>query len=111
MVKAFYIPQKGDLVWLDFEPQKGKEIKKRRPALVLSPKEYNKHGLMLACPISSREKNYPFEVKIKGEVNGVILADSIKSLDWKERNASFIAVAPKETLLQVLALISVLLKP
>lgn len=107
-----YVPQRGDLVWLDFEPQKGKGIKKRRPALVLSPKEYNKHGLMLACPISSKAKNYPFEVKIKSpEINGVILADSIKSLDWKERNAAFITPATKETLLEVLALISVLLKP
>jgi len=106
-----YIPSKGDLIWLDFNPQTGKERMKRRPALVLSPQEYNKHGLALVVPITSKAKCYPFEVKIESEkVNGVALADSIKSLDWKERNAEFVGTVSKEELLNVLKLLSVLLK-
>ncbi len=65
-----YIPEKGDIVWLDFEPQKGKEIKKMRPALILSPKNYNLHGLAIACPITSKIKGYPFEVEIKNDKPG-----------------------------------------
>lgn len=106
-----YTPSKGDLIWLDFNPQAGKEIMKRRPALVLSPQEYNKHGLMLAVPITSKAKGYPFEVKINNDkIGGVALADSIKSLDWKERNAEFAGTASKEELFEVLKLLSVLLK-
>ncbi|MEN9782384.1 MAG: ppGpp-regulated growth inhibitor ChpA/MazF [Pseudomonadota bacterium] len=84
---------------------------KRRPALVLSPQEYNKHGTLLAVPITSKEKGYPFEVKIVNDkISGVALADSIKSLDWKERNAEFICTASQYELLEVLKLLSVLLK-
>jgi len=107
-----YIPEKGDIVWLDFEPQKGKEIKKMRPALILSPKEYNLHGLAIACPITSKVKGYPFEVKIKNdEIEGAVLADHVKNLDWTERKAKFIAQASREEMLNVLKLIGVLLKP
>ena len=107
-----FIPSKGDLIWLDFNPQSGKEIMKRRPALVLSPQEYNKHGLALVVPIASKKKGYPFEVKIESEkVSGVALADAIKSLDWKERNAEFAGIASKEELLETLKLLSILLKP
>ena len=107
-----FIPSKGDLIWLDFNPQSGKEIMKRRPALVLSPQEYNKHGLALVVPITSKKKGYPFEVKIESEkVSGVALADAVKSLDWKERNAEFAGTASKEDLLETLKLLSILLKP
>lgn len=106
-----YTPNKGDLIWIDFDPQVGKEITKCRPALVLSPAEYNKHGLALVVPITSKEKGYPFEVKIKSEkVNGVILADAIKSLDWQERKAEFAGVVSKEKLLEVLKLLGLLLR-
>jgi mRNA interferase MazF len=109
--KSKYIPSKGDLIWLDFNPQAGREIMKRRPALVLSPQAYNKHGLILAVPITSKAKGYPFEVKINNDkIGGVALADAIKSLDWKERNAEFAGTASKEELLEVLKLLSVLLK-
>jgi mRNA interferase MazF len=85
---------------------------KRRPALVLSPQEYNKDGLALVVPITSKKKNYPFEVKIESEkVRGFALADAIKSLDWKERNAEFAGIASKEELLETLKLLSILLKP
>ena len=107
-----FIPSKGDLIWLDFNPQSGKEIMKRRPALVLSPQEYNKHGLALVVPITSKKKGYPFEIKIESEkVGGLALADAVKSLDWKERNAEFAGIASKEELLETLKLLSILLKP
>ena len=107
-----YIPLKGDVVWLDFNPQIGKEITKRGPALILSPQEYNKHGLAIAAPITSKAKGYPFEVVIKNkQIEGVVLADAVKNLDWKERNAKFITSVSSEDLLEVLKLLSLLLKP
>jgi len=88
-----YVPQRSDIIWLDFTPQKGHEQAGRRPALVLSPHQYNrKTGLALCCPITSRIKNYPFEVLLPTNitVTGVVLADQMKSLDWQKRNATFI---------------------
>ncbi len=85
-----YIPERGDIVWLDFDPQAGHEQAGRRPAFVLSPAAYNRTtGLMLCCPITSQVKGYPFEVAIAGtaKVRGVILADQVKSLDWQARRA------------------------
>ena len=96
-----YTPARGDVIWLSFNPQSGHEQSGHRPAIVVSPKEYNeKAGLALCCPITSRVKDYPFEVRIiiKNKIDGVILSDQIKSLDWKERQAKYIAAAPKETL-------------
>jgi mRNA interferase MazF len=94
MVK--YIPNRGDVVWLEFDPQKGNEIKKTRPAFVISPHSYNaKTGLALFMPITSQIKGYPFEVKIEIEGNpSVILCDQIRSLDWKSRRANFITQLP-----------------
>lgn len=91
MVKV-YTPERGDYIWLNFDPQAGHEQKGRRPALVLSHFAYNKKvGLAICCPITSQEKGYPFEVKIKtSKLDGVILADQIRNLDWKARNAEFI---------------------
>jgi mRNA interferase MazF len=88
-----YIPDRGDAVWLDFNPQSGHEQAGRRPALVISPKAYNqKVGLALFCPITSHDKGYPFEVAIpaNAKVKGVILCDQIKSLDWRARNSALI---------------------
>jgi mRNA interferase MazF len=84
---AAYVPDAGDIVWLDFSPQSGHEQAGRRPAVVLSPAAYNRFGLMLCCPMTTRVKGYPFEVSIAGDRGGVVLADQIKSLDWKVRNA------------------------
>lgn len=87
-----YIPQRGDIVWVEFDSSLGSEIKKTRPALVVSPHSYNaKVGLALLCPITSHKKGYPFEVDLalKGKVEGVVLSDQIKSLDWKARNVKF----------------------
>lgn len=110
MVKH-YIPQKGDLVWLDFTPQSGHEQSGRRPAIVLSPSEYNeKTGLGIFCPLSSREKGYPFEVKIRNKkISGVILSDHIKSLDWASRNAELISNVSDSELEEVLEKIKVLI--
>ena len=104
MVKQGYIPNAGDVVWLTFDPQAGHEQRGRRPALVLSPRTYNaKTNLALMCPITSQVKDYPFEVAITGAggVEGVVLADQIKSLDWKARRAEFAATGDEELLSQV----------
>ncbi len=88
-----YIPDRGDIVWINFNPQAGHEQAGRRPALILSPKNYNsKVGLAILCPITSKRKGYPFEVQIpKGlPTSGVILSDQAKSMDWKIRNIEFI---------------------
>lgn len=83
-----YIPEAGDIVWLDFDPQSGHEQAGHRPALVISPATYNgRTGLMLCCPLTSQIKNYPFEVDISGSRRNVALADQIKNLDWRARNA------------------------
>ncbi|MFK3712890.1 endoribonuclease MazF [Leclercia adecarboxylata] len=83
-----YIPEAGDIVWLEFDPQSGHEQAGHRPALVISPATYNgRTGLMLCCPLTSQIKNYPFEVVISGSRRNVALADQIKNLDWRARNA------------------------
>ena len=106
-----FIPGPGDLVWLEFTPQAGHEQAGRRPALVVSAKDYNrKTGLALFCPVTSKAKGYPFEVELAGApADGVILADQIKSLDWQARKARPIATAPPEVLEEVLAKLTALL--
>lgn len=108
-----YIPQRGDIVWIDLDPSQGSEIKKTRPALVISPSNYNeKVGLALLCPITSHKKGYPFEVELsaKGSVKGVILSDHIKSLDWKVRNARFEEKIDTWILTEVIEKLSVLIE-
>ena len=107
-----YIPARGDVIWLSFNPQSGHEQSGHRPAIVISPKEYNeKVGLVLCCPITSKVKDYPFEVNInlKNMINGVILSDQVKSLDWKERQAKYIVTASKEVLDEVLEKLNLLI--
>ncbi len=88
MVKRAYVPAAGDIVWLEFDPQAGYEQKGRRPALVLSSELYNeKTGLMICCPMTTKSKGYPFEVRITSERTSVVLADQVKSLDWRVRHA------------------------
>lgn len=99
-----HVPDQGDLVWLEFDPQAGHEQAGRRPALVLSPKSYNQATkLMLCCPVTSRVKGYPFEVVISGstKISGVALSDQIRSLDWVARNAQFIDRVPASVLSEV----------
>ncbi|MDR3249223.1 MAG: endoribonuclease MazF [Treponema sp.] len=111
MVTKKYIPERGDIVWLNFNPQAGHEQKGQRPALVISPKEYNKKvNLGLFCPITSKEKKYPFEVKIKNKkIDGVVLSDQIKSFDWTKRNIDYIIKATEEELTEVINKINVLI--
>jgi mRNA interferase MazF len=107
-----YIPGRGDVVWIDMNPQAGHEQAGRRPAVVLSPSAYNsKVGLALFCPITSQIKGYPFEVNIpKGlKVSGTILSDQVKSLDWKIRNAEFFDKIPELTTLEILNKLTTLL--
>jgi len=103
-----YVTERGDIVWLDFDPQTGKEQKGRRPALVLSHEIYNKKvGLCLFCPVTSKVKGYPFEVVIPdhNQVRGVILSDQVRSLDWTVRNVEYIDRVDHRTLQKVISLI------
>jgi len=104
-VKREWVPDAGDLVWLTFSPQAGREQAGRRPALILSPAQYNRRsGLALACPITSHVKGYPFEVDLPPAlpVSGVILADHVKSVDWRARRAEAAGRLPREVLNDVL---------
>ncbi len=108
-----YIPKRGDAIWLDFNPQVGREQAGRRPAFVVSPASYNgKVGLALVCPVTSRVKGYPFEVEIPAGVGveGVVLSDQLKSLDWRKRQAGFICALPETTVQEVLKKIEALLR-
>lgn len=112
MLNKDFVPKSGDLVWIDFNPQKGHEQAGRRPALVLSPEKYNnKTGLFILCPITKQQKGYSFEVEIPDglDVSGVILSDQIKSLDWRSRKAEFICRVDDAIINDVLAKISALL--
>ena len=83
-----FVPDTGDIVWLEFSPQAGHEQAGRRPTLVLSPAAYNKNGMMLCCPMTSQIKGYPFEVIVRTkEAGGAVLSDQVKSLDWRARKA------------------------
>lgn len=111
MVVKRYIPEARDVVWVDLEPAKGHEQAKIRPALVISPRSYNeKTGLAIMCPITSVVKGYPFEVSVSAKkVTGAILADHVRSLDWKARNARFISKVPAKTLREVQEKLSLLI--
>ena len=107
-----YIPDRGDIVWIQMNPQAGREQAGHRPAFVVSPKTYNgKVGLALMCPVTSKEKGYPFEVEARGnEVQGVILADQVKSLDWRVRGARFAEKLTPEVTAEVLGRIEALIR-
>jgi len=112
MVKSSYIPDRGDIVWLNFNPQSGHEQRSKRPALVLSHKTYNdKIGMGIFCPMTSKEKTYPFEVKITGKkIQGCVLSDQVKSLVWKVRHIEFIEKVNPELLQEVLDKIKVIIE-
>lgn len=97
-----YTPDAGDIVWLSFTPQAGREQSGHRPALVLSPAAYNaKTNLMVCCPMTTQIKNYPFEVRISGTTSSVALADQVRSLNWKARNAIYKGKATTDELQEV----------
>jgi mRNA interferase MazF len=83
------VPEAGDVVWLEFDPQAGHEQAGRQPAVVLSPANYNgKTGLMVCCPLTTRIKGYPFEVALDSQSGSVVLSDQVKNLDWRARRAT-----------------------
>ena len=85
-----YIPDIGDIIWLDFDPQAGHEQAGHRPAVVLTPAAYNDlTSLLICCPLTTKIKGYPFEVEINGKPKNVVLSDQVKSLDWRVRRAEF----------------------
>lgn len=106
-----YTPDRGDIVWLNFTPHAGHEQKGKRPAIILSPKEYNKKtGLAVCCPITSNIKGYPFEVIVNGKkIDGAVLSDHLKNLDWKARDIKYIEKAHADVLNEVVEKISVLI--
>ena len=111
---AIRTPERGDVVWLQFNPQTGSEQAGHRPALVISPKSYNQRvGLALVCPITSRIKGYPFEVELprEMEMEGAILCDQIKSLDWRIRSAKRIGSVPPPVMQEITARILALVDP
>lgn len=88
MVTKRFVPEAGDIVWLEFDPQAGHEQAGHRPALVLSPARYNgPRGMILCCPMTSRIKGYPFEVLVSRNPDSAVLADQVKALDWRARKA------------------------
>jgi mRNA interferase MazF len=110
--KGGYVPDRGDAVWITLDPQAGHEPAGRRPALVLSPATYNgRVGLALLCPITSQVKGYPFEVALPAgsAVSGVVLADLVKSLDWRARKASRIGTVSETVVARVLQRLQALL--
>ncbi|MCU1300318.1 MAG: transcriptional modulator of MazE/toxin, MazF [Candidatus Sulfotelmatobacter sp.] len=106
-----YVPQAGDIVWLDFDPQAGREQAKRRPALVVTERSYNRaSGLVIVCPLTSRRKPYPFALPVNiDKVEGAVLVDQIKSLDWAARKATFHSKADVALLAKVRGYLGVLL--
>jgi mRNA interferase MazF len=107
-----YVPERGDLVWLTFNPQAGHEQAGRRPAVVLSPAVYNgKVGLAVFCPVTSQVKGYPFEVVLPDglPISGVVLADQVKNLDWKVRQVEKISALPPEVTGKILQRLATLI--
>lgn len=111
---AAYVPARGDLVWLQFKPRAGHEQASRRPAIVISPSSYNRRvGLAVCCPVTSRVKGYPFEVLLPQGlgIEGAILSDQLRSLDWRVRKARRIGSVPPEVLQETVGKILALVDP
>ena len=111
---AAYVPARGDLIWLQFNPQAGHEQAGHRPAVVISPSSYNRRvGLALCCPVTSQVKGYPFEVVLPQGigVEGAILSDQIKSLDWRVRKAKRLGTLPADVLQEAIGKIVALVDP
>lgn len=110
---SVYVPDAGDIVWLSLDPQRGREQAGRRPFLVLTPRAYNeKTSLVVGCPITAQIKGYPFEVSLPSEnrITGAVLADQIKSVDWRRRDADFAERANTTSMRATRTLIAALLK-
>ncbi len=113
MKKKIFIPDRGDIIWITFNPQAGHEQAGRRPALVISPVAYNgKVGLAILCPVTNQIKGYPFEVAIPEglKVTGAILSDQVKNLDWKARESEFLCKLPNAATQEVLKKLNTLIR-
>jgi mRNA interferase MazF len=107
------VPDRGDVFWLEFQPQRGREQQGRRPAVILSPAAYNgKVGLAVMCPVTTQVKGYPFEVLLPEGLpaQGAILSDQVKSLDWRSRQVRFICRLPEAVIQEVLVKLNTLLR-
>jgi len=112
VIPKAYVPRRGDVVWINLDPQAGHEQLGRRPAVVLSPEAYNRRvGLAIFCPVTNQIKGYPFEVLIPAglQVTGAILSDQVKSLDWRARNTERICAVPDRTVMEVFQKLGTLL--
>ena len=110
--RALYIPERGDVVWLTFDPHAGHEQAGRRPAIVVSHQRYNgRSGLALFCPVTSEIKGYPFEVLLPSDlpIEGAVLSDQVRSLDWRARKAARICALPSVTIEEVVGKLQTLL--
>ena len=105
MVK--YIPEQGDIVVLNFDPQSGHEQKGRRPAIIISNKIFNQHlGLAFACPITNKKRDFPFHIEVQSQsITGYIMSEQMKSIDYNARNIKFIEKADQKTISQILGII------
>jgi len=107
-----FVPERGDVVWVNLNPQAGHEQSGKRPALIVSPAIYNsKVGLVILCPITSQVKGYPFEVVIPPgfKIQGAVLSDQVKSLDWRARKAKFICKLPPSVTTEVIKKLNTLM--
>lgn len=106
-----YVPARGDIVWVNYDPVLGHEQGGQRPAVVLSPDSYNRRSsLLIACPITTKIRGYPFEVRLKFKtIDGVALADQLKTIDWQRRKVSFGGKAPASSLKEITAKLSLLI--
>lgn len=112
-IPDIYTPDEGDVIWIQLNPQAGCEQMGHRPAVVISPMFYNQRGLAIVCPIRTRGKGHPFEVKVPSNLKtkGVILVDQIKSLDWKTREAELIEKINQETLYEIKNILNCIILP
>jgi len=102
-----YIPEQGDIVTLNFDPQSGHEQKGRRPAIIISNKTFNQHlGLAFACPITNTKRDFPFHIEVNSQnITGYIMGEQMKSIDYNARNIKFIEKADQKTVSQILGII------
>jgi mRNA interferase MazF len=106
-----YVPQQGDIVALNFDPQSGHEQKGRRPAIIMSNKIFNQHlGLAFACPITNTKRDFPFHIAVESEnITGYIMAEQMKSIDYKSRSIKFIEKANAQMVNDILSIIDSIL--
>lgn len=112
VTKKQFVPEKGNVIWITLSPTRGHEQTGRRPALVLSPAFYNKSsGMAIICPITSKQKGYPFEVPMKTKkISGVVLSDQIRVVDWSARKISFLTQMNSEVVYKVVEKVTLLIK-